>query len=125
MKDCIIVDIHKTLMHRNGAVNNFVLDRIKVQVSLGVSIVLVSRDHSEQDKSELTDWLKKHKIPYDDLFVSPPDMVNDKQVKVKEYILEQKIKGKYNPVLAIDDKKSVRKMYEERGIKAINPDNLL
>lgn len=125
MQNCIIVDIHKTLMNRDKSVNSKILSLMKLQQSYGDIIVLLSRDHSKQSKPELTNWLETHNIPYHELFVSPADMIDEKQVKVKEYILNQKIKGKYHVILAIDDKKSVRKMYEEHGIKTINPKDII
>jgi hypothetical protein len=124
MKVAMICDLHKTLMDKDETINLGVFYKIEQQKSNGVAIIIVSRDHSEQDKSIVMDWLKEHGVSYDKFFVSPADMIDEKQVKVKEYILNQKIKGKYHVILAIDDKKSVRKMYEEHGIETINPKDL-
>lgn len=121
MKDAIIVDLHDTLMLKDEKLNIDVLDIIKNSKD---PVIIISRNRSNEDKTEIKKWLDDNNVPFTHIYLSPVDMKEDKQVKVKEYILTQKILGKYNPVLAIDDKKKVRKMYDKYGIKTINPNDL-
>lgn len=60
-------------------------------------------------------WLKKHKVPYDALYMRPQgDMRKD--VIIKQEIYEREIKGKYNVLFVLDDRQQVVDGWRSLGL---------
>jgi FMN phosphatase YigB (HAD superfamily) len=78
-------------------------------------VILTARSaHYRKDTKE---WLHKHHIPYDALFMRPVD--NDqKDKKIKKEILQDQILPNYKVKEAYDDKDKNVKMFRKEGIKA-------
>lgn len=66
----------------------------------------------------MRDWLAKHDVPYDHLFMrAGGDQRRDSVVKLE--ILDRDILPRFNPILAIDDRPQVIEAWESRGIPVI------
>ena len=72
-------------------------------------------------KVETVEWLKKHDVPYTDLFMRSDKDYRDDTV-VKREIFEQKIKPFYEVLFAIDDRAKVVKMWREAGLVCLQCD---
>ena len=78
-------------------------------------VILTAR--SAHYRKDTTEWLHKHDIPYDGLYMRPIDN-KDKDKKIKKEILEEQILPNYKVKKAYDDKKKNVKMFLKEGIKA-------
>lgn len=70
-----------------------------------------------EDKFEQVtrDWLDKHNIYFDDLFMRPAGN-RDKDIVIKKQIYEKHIKDKYNVLAIYEDRNQVVQMYRELGL---------
>ena len=130
LKYAVICDIDGTLSHFNGKRSPFdwkevgvddpdmpIIHALQSWKTSGVKILIVSgRDGS--CRKETQEWLKKHKVPFDDLFMRP---INDyrKDSIVKQEIYENNIEGKYNVILVYDDRNQVVNLWRSLGIKCL------
>lgn len=122
----IIVDIDGTLAHCNdrnvydySKVISDELDEMVYEVvsmlSLKYKIVIVSgRDGACRKETE--EWLKKHSVHYDDFFMRPAGNTENDAV-IKKRILVNDIMPKYFPILAVDDRDRVVRMWRDSGLK--------
>lgn len=80
-----------------------------------VKILLVSgRDGVCRRETE--EWLYKHGIQYDELFMRPAGNT-ERDVLIKQRIYEEHIRGKYNIEFVLDDRDQVVKMWRSNGLK--------
>jgi uncharacterized HAD superfamily protein len=134
----IIVDIDGTLSdaaHRQhlvrGGLKNWdkfydlcYLDPLQNHVALIIRalafqfrILLVS-GRVERTRTMTIEWLVKHKIPYDELFMRPDGNYIEDQV-LKEQILDRDILPRFDVAFALDDRDRVVKMWRSRGIPCL------
>lgn len=82
-----------------------------------VEIILVSgRDGICRDETE--EWLGMFDIPYDQLFMRPAHN-NEKDVVIKQRILDSEIKDKYEVLFVLDDRDQVVEMWRANGLKCL------
>jgi predicted kinase len=126
----IIVDIDGTLAHHHGnrdpfeyhkVINDDVDEIVKhiviVYRSLGYQIIIVSgRDDSCFEMT--SNWLNKHQIPYDYLYMRKTKDFRKDSI-VKKEIYEKYIKDSFNVLFCLDDRNQVVEMWREIGIKCL------
>lgn len=139
LPDCIIVDIDGTLAHMTGrspfdydqvhtdAVDTAVRDIVH-KYAFGeeynpTHIIIVSgRDDTCKDVTE--EWLKANAIPYAEIYMRDPNLVDEKGNKlddtiIKKDIYEEWIKPRFNVKFVLDDRDRVVKMWREQGLKVL------
>jgi predicted kinase len=78
----------------------------------GCPVLCSGRPDSHRKQTE--EWLKKHEISYDNLFMRQRDDFRSDTI-VKEQILDFEILTRYKPYFIIDDRKTVVDMWRKRG----------
>jgi FMN phosphatase YigB (HAD superfamily) len=78
-------------------------------------IILTAR--SAHYRSDTKNWLHKHGVPYDQLYMRPIDN-DEKDKKIKKHILEEQVLPHFEVKKAYDDKNKNVKMYRKEGIDA-------
>lgn len=125
----VLVDIDGTLAHMTNRgpydTSKYLDDSLDWVISeligdlafLGKQIVVMSgRDAKFRDV--LKQWLDKHKIPYNAIFMRPEgDERND--AIVKNELFEQHIKDNYYVDFVLDDRDRVVDMWRAKGIKCL------
>jgi predicted kinase len=126
----IIVDIDGTLSHSEGLrtpfeyhkvindeINEIVRHIVITYRSLGYHVIIVSG--REDTCFELTsDWLNKHNVPYDYMYMRKKGDFRKDSV-VKKEIYEKYIKDNFNILFCLDDRNQVVDMWREIGIKCL------
>lgn len=69
-------------------------------------------------ENETREWLGRHGVSYDELFMRTPDD-NRKDYIIKRELYEQHIKGKYNVLFVLDDRTQVVDQWRELGLKCL------
>ena len=128
LQDIVIFDIDGTLAHHNNnrspfdwnkvdidTVDNIVSEQARFHKSLG-HIVYVVSGRDEICREITSEWLKKHNIPFDGLYMRKNND-NRKDTIIKKEIYENEFKGKYNVKIVYDDRNSVVKMWRSLGLK--------
>jgi tRNA uridine 5-carbamoylmethylation protein Kti12 len=77
-------------------------------------IIVSGRKEKYIDQTEK--WLLKNNIEYDFLYLPRGDADNRKDFILKKELYDACIKGKYNVLLVIDDRKQVKKMWVANGL---------
>ncbi len=101
----------------NDTINNW-CDEIINNFTLRDYIVFIVTERYENVRTSTTEWLNKHAVYFDEIFMRP---INDyrQSAVYKSDVVKKHIIGKYNIVFAIDDEPSVVKMYHELGITSL------
>lgn len=86
----------------------------------GYPILLVS-GRDEVCRKETEEWLLKHSVPYEELFMRPQGNNEDDRL-IKQRIYETDIKDKYNVLFVLDDRDKVVKMWRDLGLKCLQVD---
>lgn len=133
LQDAIIVDIDGTLAHglHRGPYefekcDEDLIDEIVRGIvvnekdNLGTKIIVCSGRDSEWRKVT-TEWLNKHHVPWDMLFMRPKGD-RRKDCLVKEEILDNHIIEKYNVKYILEDRRQVTEMWRSRGLKVLQVD---
>ena len=128
LPNVVITDLDGTVAHMNGkrgpfewhnvGVDDPDLSMIKVLQAWsdsGKKVIAVSgRDGSCREETE--DWLRKHNVPFDKLFMRPAgDFRKDSLIKAEIY--EKELKGKYNIIMIYDDRDQVVETWRSLGLK--------
>ena len=79
-------------------------------------IIVTARD--ERFERETRDWLAKHDIAFDVLFMRPWGDTR-KDAVVKQEILDRIIADGFNPILAVDDRDDIIAVWQAAGIQTI------
>lgn len=123
----IMVDIDGTLANMNGLRGPYDwdkvgLDKVNIPVAEVINqfyaagyqiLILTARDGLA--KKETVKWLKRHKIPYDKLFIKPEnDMRKDRINKLEMF--NENIRDKYNILFVMDDRDQVVELWREIGL---------
>lgn len=81
----------------------------------GISVIIVSGRYNKYlDKT--IEWLRKHEINYDSIYMPRGDLDHRKDVKLKKEIYDNHIKDKYEILFALDDRNQVVEFWRELGI---------
>lgn len=123
LRDCIIVDIDGTLAEMDGRSpyewnrvgedkpNRLLIDMIDSyakKIDSPAIIVMSGRDGSCFGATET--WLEHHGVPFDRLFMRAADDTRKDSI-VKRELFDRHIRGKFNPILVIDDRQQVVEMW--------------
>jgi hypothetical protein len=106
----VIYDINKTLTKKKVAHD------ARKDAAKGKKVLVVT-SRPEEQRQDAKEFLKKHRIPADELMMRAKGDKR-KDAKVKKDLYEKKIKGKYKVKKAYDDKPSNVKMFKREGIDA-------
>lgn len=123
-----ITDIDGTVAHMNGKRGPFdwkkvglddpdhpMISTLQALKSTGAEIIAVSgRDASCRTETE--EWLKKHEVPFDTLFMRP-EKDQRKDSLIKEEIYNNHIRDNYNVVMIFDDRDQVVETWRKLGLK--------
>lgn len=123
-----ITDIDGTVAHMNGKRGPFewhnvgvddpdlpTITTLQALKTAGATILAVSgRDGSCRKETE--EWLKKHKVPFDGLFMRPAGDYR-KDSLIKEEIYNNDIKDNFNIVMVFDDRDQVVNTWRKLGLK--------
>lgn len=128
----IICDMDGTLALHNGRspyetekcgtdlVNRAVASIVKTfgcQEAWGYKIIIVSgRDDTYYGHT--TQWLSRNNIPYDDVFMRKASDKREDSI-VKKELYEAHIKGKYNILFVLDDRRRVVDMWRREGLTVL------
>jgi hypothetical protein len=83
--------------------------------------VLLVSGRTDELQDETEQWLKKHDVPYTDLFMRRAKDHRDDTI-VKREIFEEKIKPSYVVQFVIDDRAKVVRMWREAGLVCLQCD---
>lgn len=83
--------------------------------------IVLASGRGEQTRSDTTEWLHKHGIQYNALYMRP-SIDNRPDFIVKEIILEFEILPRYRPLFILDDRASVVKMWRKHGLTVLQCD---
>lgn len=94
-----------------------VIDILHMASAAGIKIVLcTARD--EKCRDDTLEWLHEHDIPYNALFMRKLGDRRDDDI-VKFELLEQMYEMGYNPVLVLEDRDRVVKMWRAAGLRCL------
>jgi len=124
---CVIVDVDGTLaLHvargpfeydkcSTDAPNPRVVELIKMLRSTYEVVVCSGREGTDQCRADTIEWLQRHGITFSGFFMRPEgDMRKD--AIIKREILERDILPRWNPVLVVDDRDQVVRMWRDAGL---------
>ena len=130
LPDCVIVDVDGTLAHMGNrspfdwnkvdrdSLNEIVAEQVEFHRSKGRKIIILSgRDGSCKGLTE--EWLQFHEVHYDEIYLRPENDYRKDSI-IKKEIYDNHIKGKYNVIMAIDDRLQVLDVYYKLGIFTLN-----
>jgi len=82
--------------------------------------ILIASGRSEYEREATTAWLHKQGIEgkYEKLYMRPKDDYRADYI-IKQEILEEMRRDGYDPVIAIDDRNQVTKMWRDNGIRCL------
>ncbi len=142
MKSCVIVDVDGTLAEFDPeAVKSWVLGDEKDWDSFfgymhdalpvinivklvnhlaekGEAIVICS-GRPDSHKQHTLDWLDKHCIPYDDVYLRPQGRDADYDASIKHDLLDEIHKDGYLPWLVLDDRTDVVNFWRDAGLTCL------
>lgn len=122
----IIVDIDGTLAHMDGVRGPFEwhkvgLDKVDDGVAhlvdainfMGYAKVFLFSGRSDICRPETEEWLERHDIEYEALYMKPHERVNEDDRICKDEFLRTHILGKYNILFVVDDRPKVCRMWRD------------
>lgn len=130
---CVVSDVDGTLTE--GPKNRSPYEWHKVgqdDINLGVAKILdgirviddmhifLMSGRSDVCRPETEEWLERHDIEYDELFMRPHSRESEKDYIIKEELLLEHIAGQYNILMWLDDRPQVCKMLRDKyGINVL------
>ena len=129
-KSAIIVDIDGTLSHSGGIRTPFeyhkvinddideIIRDILITYSNFLYPIIVVSGREDNCKEMTEEWLKKHRVPYDLIYMRKTGDFR-KDAIVKKEIYENYIKPKYDVLFCLDDRNQVVDMWRENGVKCL------
>lgn len=104
----------------NDKINPWCETLIKAMAAKDYKILFIT-GRGESYRDHTVEWLKKHKVEYDDLFMrAASDHREDSEIKLELY--KKNIEPKYNALFVIEDRASVVKMWRENGLVCLQCD---
>lgn len=92
-----------------------VINVLKALHAAGYKIVLCSGRDGDF-KQRTVDWLAKHEVPYDALYIRAGKDYRADDI-IKEELLDQILAAGYEPEIVFDDRNRVVDMWRKRGLK--------
>lgn len=100
----------------NDGVNGWCLDIIKA--FRGKHLIVLCSGRPDNYRKETEEWLKKHEIPYDFLFMRQRSD-SRKDSLIKENILDFELLTRFNIKFSVDDRAGVVEMWRRRGLTCL------
>lgn len=97
-----------------------VIEEIKILNNLmfGEYTVFACTGRAEKDRQMTVEWLEKHEIQFDFLFMRA-DGDHRKDTEVKKEMLDRIRSLNFEPLFAVEDRKSVTQMWRENGVRCL------
>lgn len=126
MEKAIVVDVDGTLAHKgnrnpfkwsevgNDTVDSNVSEIVRRCSHFGDIVIIVS-GRDEVCRPETEEWLKRHCIPFDFLFMRKKND-NRQDAVIKEEIYRQEIEGKFDVRFVLDDRNQTVEMWRNIGL---------
>ncbi len=114
-QDAIIIDIHGTLLNKDGSVDDNLLDIVKC-LSHNYYILLLT-SHFYKAQKDLIKEIKMLDFVPDATFYSNSNSKHDDDVK--KYLYNKDIAPLYNVIAIIDNSKKVIKKFHKMGINTM------
>lgn len=128
--NAIIVDVDGTIAHNNGHRGWFewskvgedepiipVINLVNMYSASGYHVVIVSaREETSECRSLTEQWLFKHGVPFDALFMRPAKDFRKDDI-IKEEIYNKHIKGNYDVEAVIDDRDGPVAFWRSVGLR--------
>jgi len=141
-KKCVVVDVDGTLAEFNPKkVESWVLGEIKqwdaffdyMRDALPVTnivklvrslaekgeVIIICSGRPESHKQHTLDWLDKHCIPYDGIYLRSKGKDADCDAVVKKQLLTEIQKDGYSPWLILDDRRHVVNFWRDAGFTCL------
>lgn len=129
----VIVDIDGTLAHMKGKRKPYDwhkvgLDEVDAGVAhlvdaiqcIGYAKVFLFSGRSDICRPETEEWLERHDIEYEKLYMRPHERLSEDDRDIKRDMLERYIVGKYNVLFVVDDRPRVCRMWrDEFGLRVL------
>lgn len=87
----------------------------------GILPILLASGRSEKERADTEEWLKKHHINYDKLYMRPAGDYR-KDTIIKREILDHMRSDGYEPWLIFDDRECVTEMWRKEGLFVLQCD---
>lgn len=121
----IMVDIDGTLAHMQdrspydySKVMSDTLDDVIADITRKYKTVVVMSGRPESCREDTENWLRKHAVRFDKLFMrTTGDNRKDSIVKLELY--KEHVEPNYNISFILDDRNQVVKMWREQGLKCL------
>lgn len=122
MRKAIIVDIDGTLAKMNGRgpfewhrvgeddPKMVIIHLVRLLSELHTILIFSGRDGSCEKQTK--DWLFKHDVPYDALFMRPAGNFEKDNI-IKRRIYDEQVKDKYDIEFVLDDRDQVVEMWRK------------
>lgn len=125
---CVLFDVDGTLAHMNGARGPFEWEKVgldtvdapmrqlaRMYKNAGFRVIIMS-GRDAVCRSQTVEWLNKHEIPFEDIFMrAENDMRSD--FEVKNEIIQREINGKYRVEAWFDDRPQIVRLGNILGAK--------
>ena len=129
LPDCILVDIDGTLAHMDGqrgpfewdkvgldSVDETMRDIVRMYDTAKIDRIIIMSGRDSICRAETHEWLWKHEIPFDYLYMrAENDMRAD--FEVKNEIIQEQVNGKYNVKAWFDDRPQIIRLGNILGAK--------
>lgn len=128
LQHCIIVDVDGTLAHMNGrspyewlrvgedTVNETVAQLVRNhRIAHPEDAIFIMSGRDAVCRPQTTEWLNRHNISFDDLFMRP-EGDNRKDNIVKRELFEQNVAGRANVRYVLDDRVQVVREWRSLGL---------
>lgn len=120
-----MVDIDGTLAHMQdrspydySKVMSDTLDDVIADITRKYKTVVVMSGRPESCREDTENWLRKHAVRFDKLFMrTTGDNRKDSIVKLELY--KEHVEPNYNISFILDDRNQVVKMWREQGLKCL------
>lgn len=126
----IICDIDGTLAHKNGRnpydptrykddlVDEAIKSLLEILYMDGCWAIILLSGRDAFYRGSTLDWLYKHKVPFDRLFMRPTNS-RRKDADIKMELYFKYVEPEYNVVFVLDDRQRVVDMWREIGLKCL------
>lgn len=136
LPSAVICDLDGTLAHHRGR-SPYDFSRVKEDLidftirelvdhyyHKGVKILIVS-GRDDTCFADTEDWLNKNGVPFHELYMRPTDAVDTYGGKlpdtvIKRDIFDKYIRGQFNVLFCIDDRRKVIEMWRAMGLKVLD-----
>lgn len=120
-KRAILVDIHGTLLDKDGKPNQPLIDLVNNYHDQLDILLITAEDFYDKDelKTELQQQLKDAKIKFSKILISAFDTSGKSDCEVKQIIYHDQIEDKYSIDWTMENNKKCAKMWQKMGLLSL------